>query len=245
MRYLLITVLLSPLLLLQGRWTRARTPRLPEPDGARAGIAGNGPLLRLLILGDSAAAGVGAVDQRDALAGQLVAQLADRYTVSWKLSAATGARTSTALARLPPAGQDEFDIAVVSLGVNDVTGGITLETFERQQNRLISELQQRYGVSCIVLSTLPPMHLFPALPQPLRWVLGQRAKQFSAVLRQLAQHTDSCLLCEPDTSGDATVMADDGFHPGPPVYKRWAAQIAGIIIDHCVTGKRQVSDSAR
>ncbi|MEQ8205659.1 MAG: SGNH/GDSL hydrolase family protein, partial [Woeseia sp.] len=229
MRFLLITLLLSPLLFLQGRWTRARTPRLPEADGAREGIAGNGPLLRLLILGDSAAAGVGASDQRDALAGQLVAQLADRYTVRWKLSAATGNKTSTVLEGLPRADQEAFDVAVVSLGVNDVTGGVTLDAFERQQNRLLSELRQRFGVRCIVLSTLPPMHLFPALPQPLRWVLGQRARQFSAVLRRLAEQTEACSLCEVDISGDETMMAEDGFHPGPPVYKRWAAQIAGDI----------------
>lgn len=230
MRFLLITVLLSPLLLLQGRWTRARTPRLPEAGGAREGTAGSGALLRLLILGDSAAAGVGAVDQRDALAGQLVAQLADRYTVRWKLSAATGNKTSTVLAGLPTAGQETFDVAVVSLGVNDVTGGISLNTFEQQQQTLLRELQQRFGVRHTVLSALPPMHLFPALPQPLRWVLGQRAKQFSEVLRRLSQQIERCSLCDVDTSGDRSMMAADGFHPGPPVYARWAAQIVGIIV---------------
>ena len=231
MRLLLITVLLSPLLMLQGRWTRARTPRLPEPAGPREGVAGNGPLLRVLVLGDSAAAGVGVSQQRNALTGQIVEQLAGRHTVHWKLSATTGERTRSALAKLPPAGQEVFDVAVVSLGVNDVTSGIKLAEFEHQQETLVHELQQRFGVHCIVISTLPPMHLFPALPQPLRWVLGQRAQQFSAVLRGLVQRSERCVLCEVDTSGDRTMMADDGFHPGPPVYSRWAAQVVRLIDD--------------
>ena len=47
---------LSPLLLMQGLYVRKVTPRLPEAAGARVGEAGTGPALRLMILGDSAAA---------------------------------------------------------------------------------------------------------------------------------------------------------------------------------------------
>jgi hypothetical protein len=37
-----------------------------------------------------------------------------------------------------------------------------------------------------VLSGLPPMHRFPALPQPLRWYVGSRARDFNRVLAELA-----------------------------------------------------------
>jgi len=52
-------VVLSPLLVCQGIYVRRVTPKLPEADGPRSGEAGSGALLRLLVLGDSAAAGVG------------------------------------------------------------------------------------------------------------------------------------------------------------------------------------------
>jgi hypothetical protein len=32
------------------------------------------------------------------------------------------------------------------------------------------------------LSGLPPMHRFPALPQPLRWYIGSRARDFDRAL---------------------------------------------------------------
>ncbi len=59
MRHALVTAALAPLLLWQGRHVRRVTPRLPEAAGPRAGTTGHGPPLRLLVLGDSAAAGVG------------------------------------------------------------------------------------------------------------------------------------------------------------------------------------------
>ena len=49
----------------------ARALRLPEAEGPRAGSAGEGPALRLLILGDSSAAGVGTTHQEEALLGQM------------------------------------------------------------------------------------------------------------------------------------------------------------------------------
>ena len=52
-------IMLSPVLVAQAVVTRARLPRLPEPEGQRHGVIGRGPLLRVLITGDSSAAGVG------------------------------------------------------------------------------------------------------------------------------------------------------------------------------------------
>src|SRR4051812_12916439 len=57
MGYQFATLALAPWLIAQGKRARARTLRMPEPPGARAGAAGTGTPLRLLITGDSAAAG--------------------------------------------------------------------------------------------------------------------------------------------------------------------------------------------
>ncbi|EEX09439.1 hypothetical protein SL1157_1477 [Ruegeria lacuscaerulensis ITI-1157] len=51
---------LLPLLAAQALMVRQRALRLPEPSGPREGRQGRGPRLRLLIVGDSSAAGVGA-----------------------------------------------------------------------------------------------------------------------------------------------------------------------------------------
>ncbi|MDA9318629.1 SGNH/GDSL hydrolase family protein, partial [Octadecabacter sp.] len=52
-----------PVLVTQGPFIKFRTPRLQEPKGARMGVIGQGPDLRLLIVGDSSAAGGGVATQ--------------------------------------------------------------------------------------------------------------------------------------------------------------------------------------
>ena len=66
MGYHFTTIGLGPVLLAQGHYVRRVTPRLPEPEGLRQGVEGSGPPLRLLILGDSSAAGVGVATQAEA-----------------------------------------------------------------------------------------------------------------------------------------------------------------------------------
>lgn len=63
------TITLIPALIIQGKKVKKNTPRLPEPEGVREGITGQGKKLSILILGDSAAAGVGVKTQEDALLG--------------------------------------------------------------------------------------------------------------------------------------------------------------------------------
>lgn len=58
---------LAPVLLHQGRTVRRTALWLPEPAGPRQGVAGGGePRLRLLVVGDSSAAGVGLQHQSQA-----------------------------------------------------------------------------------------------------------------------------------------------------------------------------------
>ena len=230
LRHALATVALGPLLLSQGRRVRREVPLLPEPPGARSGIAGEGPPLRLLILGDSAAAGVGAASQDEALAGRLAVALAPAFRVDWRLEATTGDTTADALARLREFPAAPFDAVLTSLGVNDVTGRLPLGAWRRRQLALIDRLRERFGAAHIVLSALPPMHRFPALPQPLRWYVGSRARDFNRVLAGVARERPGCDYLELEHRGmDVTAMASDGFHPGPPLYALWAQEAAALI----------------
>ena len=69
------------------------------------------------------------------------------------------------------------------------------------------------------------MHEFPALPQPLRWYLGERAKDFNRALMNLSE-SRGAVFVPLDFSADGGGMATDGFHPGPSIYRQWA-RVAG------------------
>ena len=231
MKQTLTTIALGPILLAQGIATRRNTPVLPEPPGDRKGATGSGPVLRLLVLGDSAAAGVGAPHQDQALAGQLVSRLSPRYRVEWALRARTGHKTADALASLMTFDGGPFDVAVTSLGVNDVVGLVSRRHWRSGQARLRELLRDRFKVSRIIISGLPPIHGFPALPQPLRRYIGARATLFDSDLRADISREPDCSFVNLRFTEDTALMAADGFHPGPEIYSEWAERIAERIVD--------------
>ena len=223
------TLGLGPMLLAQGYYVRRTIPRLAEPSGARSGTAGAGPPLRLLIVGDSAAAGVGVETQAQALSGQLVAALAGEFRVSWALVAKSGYTSEQLIHRLRRTRPYRFDVAVTSLGVNDATAGVRPVHWLQRQGELIGLLAERFGVRHVLLSALPPVHRFPALPQPLRWYIGQRAHRLNRGLAAFAGAKAQCEIVSIPGELDPAAMAVDGFHPGPPVYALWAEQLAQVI----------------
>lgn len=231
MPYRLAFVALSPVLIGQGRRVKRDTPRLPEPDGARSGTQGTGQPLRVLIMGDSAAAGVGVTQQSEALAGQLINILAQRFCVSWQLHATTGHTLAQVLADLRQLPAQPVDLVLTSFGVNDVTALTPMWRWKKQLHQLTTYLDQHFGQSQLILSALPPMQHFPALPQPLRWVLGQRAAHFNRLLRQHAQQKPRCIYAEIALPFAAEYMAADGFHPSQLTYGAWAQAVVDLMDD--------------
>ena len=74
-----LVALLAPLLLVQARQAVRRAPRLPGASGPPHGTAGHGgPHRRLLVIGESTAAGVGARAHTHALPGFLAAEMSGR-----------------------------------------------------------------------------------------------------------------------------------------------------------------------
>ncbi|MFM2053673.1 MAG: hypothetical protein RL456_1710 [Pseudomonadota bacterium] len=237
-------VALAPLLLWQGRQVRREAPRLPEATGPRLGLTGPGgaamPRLRLLVVGDSSGAGVGAATQDEALAGRLGQALARRLNapVAWQLVARTGWTTADAIAglremhasgRLAPA-----DVMVTALGVNDAVAQVSPRRWTAHLDTLEACARELAGVHQVVATAVPPMHRFPLLPQPLRWVLGRSARSLDHALVRWAAESGARahfeLPWDPDRDDVAALMARDGFHPGPPLYRRWGEALALQIV---------------
>lgn len=224
MAYHLITIILLPFLLLQGKWVRKVTPKLPEPEGPRQGISGTGPAVKVLIVGDSAAAGVGVEHQNQALLGQLVKQLSPHYQLHWSLDAETGDTTKDTLKKLAKRKMENYDFIITSLGVNDVTSPTSPAIWQYQQQKLIVALQEKYQPKQVIISQVPPMGDFPALPHPLRAFLGWKAKKFNKILAGLVATTANTALLSFESEKEHT-MANDGFHPGESIYQEWAEKL--------------------
>ena len=225
---LTLKLALSPLLVVQALRTRARLPRLPEAAGERHGSTGAGPPLRLLIVGDSSAAGVGVVSQRDALAGQLAARLAEACgaRVDWRVLAQSGLTTAQTLHLLQREPYWHADVAVVVTGVNDVVDQVPSHHAVCAREALANHLRNGWGVHHVGFAPLPPVHQFPGLPQPLRWVAGSDARRHNAALARWAATRGDVSMIRIEMPINRGVMARDGFHPGEPVYRYCASAIA-------------------
>lgn len=230
----LAKVTLAPVLLAQARKVRRSALILPEAAGARAGGPADHPpdhpragaaRQRLLILGDSSAAGVGAVRQEQALSGGLARLLPQ---VAWRLEARTGATTASAFGALDTLNGAQFDCVLVVLGVNDVTHMVPQRRLLAQRHALYHRLISGHCAKRIVVSGLPPMGAFPLLPQPLAWVLGRQAARFDAALADQAARMGHSYLRH-HARFDVGLMAADGFHPGPVAYQLWAERLAPLL----------------
>lgn len=231
-------LVLSPVLVAQAVATRARLPRLPEPAGQRRGVTGQGTPLRLLIAGDSSAAGVGVEQQRDALAQRLAKRLAETVgaRVAWQLHARSGLTTAQTLALLrdEDRGPDNLhaDLAVIVTGVNDVVDQIPSRRAVAAREALANWLRNGHGIQHVVFAPLPPVHHFPGLPQPLRWVAGADARRHNTALTEWAATRGDVSRVDMEMPLNRGVMARDGFHPGEPVYRYCANAIAQHIATH-------------
>ena len=220
-----VRFLLFPILVAQGALVRRSALRLPDPSGRRHGVSGQGPEIRLLIIGDSSAVGVGTSHQEEALLGHMRKRLSQTNTVYWSVNAKTGATTADTIARLKECAPQKFDIVSISLSVNDVTASVPLSEWVQRFSNLLQLVDRKFNADVICVSGIPPIQHFPLLPQPLRWVLGAQAKRFNQALRKLVSNRNKCRFIEMEFEPDVSKMSPDGFHPGPKIYSEWARKI--------------------
>jgi len=210
----------------QGVWVRAKTARLPEALGVRDGEGGdkNLPEIRLLILGDSAAAGVGVDHQHNALTGQLVSELQQDFYVHWRLVASSGITSEVAHNEfLPDLTNHEFDAAVISLGVNDVTRFTSDKDWQKYQLAIWEKLLKEHNIRKLLITPVPPMEKFFALPNKLAGIFGRRAESLNVLLKQMANsHEKNVTLLDFDVPTEPEMLAKDGFHPSERTYQLWA-----------------------
>lgn len=242
------SLVLLPALAVEGRRVRRDTPRLPEAAGPREGVVpGADPPLRLLVLGESTAAGVGAGDHGAALGGQVSRALsaATGRAVAWRVLGRNGA-TAHATRRdlLEPASEVAADVAVIALGVNDTLRFHAPARWTRDLAALVEAVRGRCGAVPVVLSAVPPVGRFPALPQPLRGVLGLRARLLDRAAARFAAAGERVVhVPMPPVEGVEAdgFFCEDRFHPSPRGYALWGAALGRAAATLLLPSRREGS----
>jgi lysophospholipase L1-like esterase len=148
--------------------------------------------------------------------------------VHWRVLGRNGATAATTRdSLLAPADGVAADVAVVALGVNDTLRLRSPGRWTSDLRALIGLVRERCGAAPILLAGVPPMGVFPGLPQPLRGVLGMRATLLDRAAARLAAETAAVRhVSVPIPAGQADgFFCGDRFHPSPHGYAQWGAAL--------------------
>ena len=216
-------------LLPQALYVRKTAPRFAPAGGQLQGSSGDGRQTRLLAVGDSIIAGVGATELSKALVGQTATAIATSLNccVSWQALGVSGYNSTKILDQLVPELPDgSVDYIIVSVGVNDITGLTTLRRWRQNLSLLLDKLRAHSPGAVIAVAGMPPLHSFPLLPQPLRATFGMRGRSFDNVVMQVVDKLPNTVHVPLDFEPDQHQFARDGYHPSEKSYEEYGRHMA-------------------
>lgn len=223
-----------PWVLPQAIWVRRQTPRFRGPSGELRGEVGEQARQRIVGIGDSIIAGVGAQASEETITAQLALcwHQSTGTPVEWVAHGKIGARTARIKRLAESLEQDErVSLVLISAGVNDITGLTAVDAWLADLESLVTILEQRYSQARLVLLGIPPLDVFPALPMPLRQVLGSRARYYDESARRYASTRTGLSYAAIESRPKPAEFAADGFHPSATSYAALARDIVNICRD--------------
>jgi len=213
----------------------AGTP--PPADGTYG--AGFGEARRILMLGDSTAAGVGASRSEETI-GAIVATGVAALTghpVELRNAARSGATSPQLLGQLEHGLRDMPDpeVAIIMIGANDVKDRLDRAASVRALSETVTRLVSQ-GTE-VVVGTCPDLGTVRPIPQPLRalvqrWSRDLAAAQTVAVVEAGGRTVSTGDLLGPTFRESPTQMfSEDGLHPSSAGYARAAAALLPSVVD--------------
>ncbi|WP_166868438.1 SGNH/GDSL hydrolase family protein [Salinibacterium sp. ZJ70] len=239
-------LLRAPRILKQKKALEASIEHLPEAARPWEGRVDGHSALRLVVAGDSTAAGVGVDTQDDGLAASVARELSARTGrgVMWRAIGSSGADTEHFLTyHLTDAIARPVDLVFVSLGANDALSARSARAYARDLRTLLETVSDRHPDALILVSNLPVFARFEVLPEPLRSVLHRHARALEHAAQTVVARDDRWMMTEalPPEYGPQ-FFARDGFHPSASGYADWAR----FAIDEAWTrGLRRIEHAGR
>ncbi len=203
----------------------------PDDDGVYG--AAPGPPWDLVVLGDSSAAGMGADEPHETVGATIATGLAamtgrpvrvTNQAVVGAQSSDLGRQLGNALDRVAAP-----DVAIVLVGVNDVTHRIDRSTSVRHLDQVVRRLRS-VGAE-VVVGTCPDLGTVEPIPHPLRllvrrWSRDLAAAQTVAVVEAGGRTVSLGDLLGPEFSArPEDLFSKDRFHPSAAGYARVAASM--------------------
>jgi lysophospholipase L1-like esterase len=225
---------LLPVAWAQGSATRRRVPRLPSASPPHRGeVPGLGAPIRVLAIGESSISGVGVSCSTQSMTAVTARTLARRTgrAASWRVHGFSGATARQAMKQLMPRiAREPADLVIIAFGVNDATSYRSPGAFADDLVALVTAARQRVGDAAVVIAGVAPLTSFPALPWPLRTILGWRTAALQAAADRLAARMPKVAVERFAAPPGPELFAEDGFHPNPRAHALWGEKIAALAL---------------
>lgn len=229
--YILSGILLlpaAPFLFLQGQYVRRKVGRLPDASGETSGRSGsNESVVKLLIIGESTAAGVGARTHETGLAGQFAKVLSAKVgkAVHWQVIGRSGITVKETIRDLVPKIPDEkFDYILIALCGNEVLKLRSPRSFRRNMTKLLGILREKNPNAMFFMTNAPAIRLSPVLPQPIKFLLGHlSALHNSNAIEFTAEMKNVFYFHQPTEVPEG--FFSDGIHPSEKGYAAWSKRM--------------------
>lgn len=211
--------------LVQARRTIGPQQGVPPYQDGRFGPP-TGRSVRLAVLGDSVAAGLGADNAADTVAGVLVRGVgaATGRPVLMTNHAVVGARSADLERQVTRALTTRPHVAVVIIGANDVTHLTPRRTSARHLRAAIDRLVA--SGTQVIVGTCPDLGTVRPVSRPLRWVARDRSRALAFAQRAVTLEGGGHPVSLHDTLGPEfeanaeTMFGPDRFHPSGLGYRR-------------------------
>ncbi len=180
---------------------------------------GNGSQ-RLLILGESTAAGVGASSEETTLAGNIYRLFGENTTVT-KLGK-KGIRAGQVLpffSEKLKAEKAQTDGIFLFLGANDCFQLTNPSDYNLYLLNIIRTLESDYNPDWIYLADIPPVHLFPAFPALLQSYLKTQREFLREEMKQIAKGNPKIVFDELILNLLPDFFCEDFVHPSDIGYR--------------------------
>lgn len=222
--------------------TRRRVLVDPRTAPDLGGVLGSGgSLVRLLVLGDSTAVGVGITDAADSVPGRVAAALVRRgWSVDTTSVAVAGSRAADVRMQISRAlvtsEQQPHDVALILVGGIDATGWTPISEITRSTTRAVVALRNA-GVH-VVVGTCLDLGASRCTGFPLRDLWCLRSRRVSTAQTAAAEAAGAHVVnlferLGPIFRADAGALSTDGFHPSADGYRLIAEALIPPAIAAC------------
>jgi lysophospholipase L1-like esterase len=195
-------------------------------------LSGGSPPRRLVMLGDSAAAGHGLGGAEEAVPGRVARALValDGRATVVRSVAVDGATTDDVLQTQVQTARGA-DVVLLGVGANDAfrVGRSCSEIADTTHHLLIAIREVAAPDARIVFHTCPDLSMAPGLPMLLRPVVGWRCRRVAEAQHAVAAIHGVAVADLPRELLSREVFGADRFHPGALGHARLAERVVSIL----------------